>query len=402
MNLRSRSSLVVSLLLACGVTAAACGSGGGAGPTATVPATSTPPTTATAGTTAASATTGEPATTAEPTATSTPATTAAIEPVTITMLTYDAFEAPDSLKQFTAATGITVKLAQGGDAGLLVNKAILTKGNPEGDVLWGLDNTLLSRAVAEKGLFVPYTAVDLAALDPAATALVPGHDVTPVDTGDVCLNYDKAWFADHQVAPPATLDDLVKPAYKDLVVVENPATSSPGLAFLLASVSHFGESGYLGWWTELRTNGVRVVDDWDTAYYNEFTQGGSGGKRPIVVSYASSPPATIVFATDPKPTEATTASVDASCFRQVEFAGILAGSKHVEAAQKLIDFLVSAQFQSELPLTNFVYPVRTGVALPDVFVQWGKPSPKPFSLDPAVIAAKRDGWVDAWTKVVVR
>jgi len=321
---------------------------------------------------------------------------------TITMLTYDAFTEPEVLQEFTKQTGITVRVAKGGDAGTLVNKAILTKGNPEGDVLWGLDNTLLSRALAEKGLFVPYTAADIAELDPAATALVPNHEVTPVDTGDVCLNYDKAWFASNKIAPPASLDDLTKPEYKGLLVVENPATSSPGLAFLLATVAKYGPENYLGWWKNLRANGVTVVDSWDAAYYTEFTQGGSGGKHPIVVSYASSPPATVIYASDPKPTEPTTANVDASCFRQVEFAGILEGSKHVEAAQQLIDFLVSEQFQAALPESNFVYPVRTGVALPALFEQYARPVVRPFTVSPADIAGNRDEWIAAWTQAVLQ
>lgn len=320
---------------------------------------------------------------------------------TITLLTYDAFTEPEVLKDFTAQTGITVKIAKGGDAGTLVNKAILTKGNPEGDVLWGLDNTLLSRALDEKELFVPYTSPEASALDPAATALAPNHEVTPVDTGDVCLNYDKAWFAENKIAPPASLDDLIKHEYKGLLVVENPSTSSPGLAFLLASVAKYPGQDYIGWWKDLRANGVTVVDSWDAAYYNEFTQGGSGGKHPIVVSYASSPPATVIYAEDPKPTEPTTANVDASCFRQVEFAGILEGSKHVDAAQKLIDFLVSKEFQAALPESNFVYPVRTGVALPELFETFAKPVANPLVISPADIAANRDAWITAWTEAVL-
>ena len=338
------------------------------------------------------------------TTTAGPSTTVAMSGETITMLAYDAFVAPEALKTFTEQTGISVKIAKGGDSGTVVNKAILTKGNPEGDVLWGLDNTLLSRAIGEEGLFVPYATPELGALDPAATALVPGHEVTPVDTGDVCLNYDKAWFADRKVAPPTSLDDLVLPAYKDLLVVANPASSSPGLAFLLATVAKYGDGsdGFAKWWKQLRDNGFTVVDSWDAAYYNEFTAGGGSGTHPIVVSYASSPPATIIYATDPKPTEPTTGNVDSTCFRQVEFAGILAGTKHEAAARRLIDFLVSEQFQSALPESNFVYPVRTGAALPDLFERFAKPVAAPLTIAPAEIAANRDRWVTTWTDTVLR
>jgi thiamine transport system substrate-binding protein len=319
----------------------------------------------------------------------------------LTLLTYDAFTEPDALAQFTKETGIAVKVAKSGDAGTLVNKAILTAGRPEGDVLWGVDNTLLSRAVDGK-VFTPYESTQLGQLAPDAVSLVPGHEVTPVDTGDVCLNIDKGWFADKGLRPPETFEDLVDPAYKGLLVVQNPASSSPGLAFLLATVAHFGDPGYEQFWAQLRANDVEVVEDWDTAYYSSFTAGGGQGDRPIVVSYASSPPATIYYADEPKPTTPTTASVDSTCFRQIEFAGILRGTKHEAEAQRLVDFLVGADFQGELPLSNFVYPVREGVALPQLFTDFAPPVANPLTLSPQDIAAHRDQWITTWTQTVLR
>jgi thiamine transport system substrate-binding protein len=319
----------------------------------------------------------------------------------LTLLTYDAFTEPDALAQFTKDTGIAVKVAKSGDAGTLVNKAILTAGRPEGDVLWGVDNTLLSRAVDGK-VFTPYQSSQLGQLAPDAVGLVPGHEVTPVDTGDVCLNIDKGWFADKGLRPPQTFEDLIDPAYKGQLVVQNPASSSPGLAFLLATVAHFGDPGYEQFWAKLRANDVSVVEDWDTAYYSSFTAGGGQGDRPIVVSYASSPPATIYYADEPKPTTPTTASVDATCFRQIEFAGILRGTQHEAEAQRLVDFLVGADFQGELPLSNFVYPVREGVALPQLFTDFAPPVAHPLTLSPQDIAAHRDQWISTWTQTVLR
>lgn len=319
---------------------------------------------------------------------------------TVVLLAYDSFVAPDALDTFTEETGIEVEVARGGDAGTLVNKAILTAGNPEGDVLWGLDNTLLSRAV-DADVFVPHEAADLGLVDDAITGLVPNHEVTPVDTGDVCINVDSAWFSERGVTPPVALDDLTSPAMRGLTVVPNPATSSPGLAFLFATVAHFGEDGFEDYWASLRDNDVLVVDSWDAAYFGEFTAGGGGGDRPIVVSYASSPPATIVLAEEPRPTEPTTRSLDDTCFRQVEFAGVLRGTEHEDEAKSLVDFLLSESFQSELPLTNFVYPLRQGVELPEVFEQFGRPAPSPLTLDPADIDANRETWIEAWTQTVL-
>ena len=323
------------------------------------------------------------------------------DPVTLRLVAYDSFLLSDgTLQQFTADTGIKVETVIGGDAGEVVNRAVLTKGKPEGDVLWGVDNTLLSRAVDED-IFVPYESPELTSVGPAFRALVPGHEATPVDYGDVCVNYDKAWFEDEGIEPPSTLESLTDPQYKDLLVVENPATSSPGLAFLLATIARFGPDGWQGYWEDLRANGVEAVNGWTEAYSTEFSGSSGKGPKPLVVSYASSPPAEIVFATDPKPTEPPTGVVTDGCFRQVEFAGILEGTKHEEEARQLVDYMLSDTWQADIPLNMFVYPVRQGVALPEVFSLSSVPD-APLSVPPEEIDANRDAWIKAWTDTVLR
>ncbi|HJR24734.1 MAG TPA: thiamine ABC transporter substrate-binding protein [Acidimicrobiales bacterium] len=323
-------------------------------------------------------------------------------PVTLRLLTHDSFAVSDDvLAAFTEDTGIEVELIPGGDAGTVVNQAILAKGNPQADVLFGIDSTLLTRTLDEE-LFVPYEAADLDQVD-ERFLLDDEHRVTPVDYGDVCLNYDKAYFAEHPDLPvPDSLEDLVDPAYEGLLVVENPATSSPGLAFLLATVDHFGDDGWQGWWEQLRDNGVEVVDGWEAAYNQSFSGGGtSQGTKPLVVSYASSPPVEVVYA-DPPVTEAPTGVIDASCYRQVEAAGILRGTAHEEEAQQLVDFLLSERFQADVPLQMFVFPVREGVELPEVFVEHAATPTEPLELAPDVIAEHREAWIDEWTDLVLR
>lgn len=320
-------------------------------------------------------------------------------PDSLTLVAYSAFARPDALDRFTETTGIAVEVVDGGDTGTMVSKAVLTAGEPEGDVLWGVDDASVAR-VLDAGVFEEHEAAELAALDPALTTYAPL--LTPVNVGDVCLNYDIGWFDEAGIAAPESFADLLLPAYRDLLVVENPASSAPGLAFLLATIASQGEDGYLSYWQALRDNGVEVVDDWDTAYFSSFTAGGGGGDRPIVVSYASSPPATIVLAEDPKPTEPTTASVEATCYRVAEYAGVLAGTDHAEAAGQLVDFLVGEEFQAELPLTNFVYPARLDVGLPDVFARFAPRPADPLRLDPAEVAERRQVWVDEWTTAVLR
>jgi len=319
----------------------------------------------------------------------------------VRLLTHDSFALPDDvLESFTDETGIDVEVIQGGDAGTVVNQAILTNGKPQADVLYGIDSTFLSRALDEQ-LFVAHEAQGLPEVD-EALVLDPGHCVTPIDYGDVCINYDKGYFDERNLAVPTSLQELTDPAYEDLLVVENPATSSPGLAFLLATVEAFGEDGWEEWWGELRDNGVEVADGWEEAYYSSFSGGlGSEGDRPLVVSYASSPPAEVVFA-DPPVDDAPTGVIDASCYRQVEFAGILSGTEHRAEAGQLVDFLLSEEVQAEVPLSMFVFPARGSVELPAEFVEHAATPDEVFELPPDVIDANREDWIERWTDVVVR
>ena len=319
---------------------------------------------------------------------------------TVTLVTHDSFAVSKPvLRAFTKQTGITVKVLKNGDAGAALNQAILTKDNPLGDAFFGVDNTFLSRALAA-GIFVPYSAQGLDRV-PKAFQLDSRKRVTPVDFGDVCVNYDKRWFAKERLPVPKTLDDLAKPAYRGRLVVENPATSSPGLAFLLASIAKFGNDGWKSYWNRLRDNGVKVVDGWEQAYNTEFSAASGHGAFPLVVSYASSPPAEVFYA-KPTPGTAPTGNLDKTCFRQIEFAGVLKGAAHARAAQKLIDFMLGEKFQTDIPLQMFVFPARTGTPLPSVFTKYARVPPHPLTLSAVTIGAKRDGWIEQWTTIVLR
>ncbi|MGW1463903.1 thiamine ABC transporter substrate-binding protein [Streptomyces sp. NPDC002308] len=323
---------------------------------------------------------------------------------TVTLVSHDSFAASDDvLKEFTEETGYTVKVLKSGDAGAALNQEILTKGSPRGDVFFGVDNTLLSRAL-DQGLFTPYKAKGLDAVS-ADTQLDAEHRVTPIDTGDICVNYDKKYFADKKLDPPQSFADLLKPAYKNLLVTENAATSSPGLGFLLGTIADSGEKGYQDYWKKLKANGVKVVDGWEQAYNEEFS-GSAGGKkanadRPLVVSYASSPPAEVYYA-DPQPTEAPTGVATATCFRQIEFAGLLDGAKNEAGGKALLDFLISKTFQEDMPLQMFVDPVVKDAKLPEVYTKFGATVDKPFTVAPEKITANREQWVQTWTSLVVK
>ncbi len=319
--------------------------------------------------------------------------------VTIRLMTHDSFDvSTDVLEAFTTETGIDVEVVPMGDAGTALNQAILTADQPQGDLLFGVDTTFLSRAL-DADLFQSYESPRLEAV-PERYQLDPEHRLTPIDVGDVCLNYDVGWFEDAGIPVPQDLSDLLDEQYEGLLAVQNPATSSPGLAFLLATIDHFGESGYLDAWETLRDNDVLVTDGWTEAYYGEFTAA-SDGDRPIVVSYASSPPAEVFFA-DPMPDEAPTGVIEASCIRQIEFVGILGSTEHPDEAQQLVDFMLSTTFQEDIPLTMFVFPVVDDADLPEVFVEHAVLPDDPLDLDPQVIGENREEWIDEWTRTVLR
>ena len=323
----------------------------------------------------------------------------------VTMVVYDSYpddaaDAPNPLQvaldEFTADTGIEVALVKSQDAGTMLSKAILTAGNPEGDVMWGVDNTLLSRAIEER-VFDEYESPAVADLDPRFTTLVPNGEATPVDYGDVCVNFDIAALKDAGLAPPTSFEQLAQPEYASKLVVENAGTSSPGLAFLLASIAKFGEDGWEAFWTQLHDNGVQVVDGWNEAYYTSFTR--AGGDRPLVVSYGSSPPFEVLYSATPL-TAAPTGVVADTCFRQVEFAGVLRGTDNPDGARKLIDFLLSERYQREVAMNLFVFPANPNVSLDPAFVDYATIPADPLTLDPALIDANREGWIDRWTELV--
>ncbi|MBN1956252.1 MAG: thiamine ABC transporter substrate-binding protein [Anaerolineae bacterium] len=322
------------------------------------------------------------------------------EPRVLTIMTHNSFDiGEETIAAFEAEHDVTVQILFSGDAGLMLNQAVLNAENPLADLIYGVDNTLMSRGL-EAGIFEPYDSPLLAQI-PDHLELDREHRLLPVDYGDVCLNYDRGWFAARGVPPPTSLEDLVQPEYRGLTVVENPASSSPGLAFMLATIDHFG-TVWLDYWAALRANDVLVTEGWEEAYWGYFTYA-SEGDRPIVVSYASSPPVEVYFSAeefDEAPTGVVVA--DGSCFRQIEFVGILKGTPNRDLAEAWIDFMLGVAFQEDIPLHMFVFPANENAALPDVFARFAVIPDHPAIVDPAEIDANRDDWIEQWIETVLR
>jgi thiamine transport system substrate-binding protein len=318
----------------------------------------------------------------------------------LTVMTHDSFSASDEvIAAFETQHDVEIQFLKSGDTGTAVNRAILAGDNPLADVFYGLDNTFLSRAL-EEDIFEPYASPLLDEV-PDAFKLDPENRALPVDFGDVCLNYDVAYLETHGLQPPQSLEDLLEDEYRGLLAVENPATSSPGLAFLFTTIGHFGEDSYLDFWAALVENDVLVVNDWETTYYAEFTR--YGGTRPIIVSYGSSPPFEVVFAENPIDAPPTAAVVaDDTCFRQIEFVGILKGTRNRRLAEAWIDFMLSTTFQEDLPLQMYVFPVNPQARLDPIFTEYLAIPDHPAFVSPAAIAENREAWIEAWTETVLR
>lgn len=312
----------------------------------------------------------------------------------VVLVTHESFALPKRLiRQFEDETGYQLEVRANGDAGTLTNKLVLTTGSPTGDVAFGVDNTFASRAL-DAGVF---ESTDLP-LPPGAEdyALPEGADrLVPIDSGNVCVNIDTRWFRSRDVTPPASLDDLTKPAYRDLFVTPGAPTSSPGMAFLLATVAAYGDD-WPDYWADLMANGTRVTSGWSDAYYVDFTQGGGDGTRPIVLSYDSSPAFTVSGG------RSTTEALLDTCFQQVEYAGVLAGAANPAGARALVEFLLGEDVQAALPESMYVFPVRDGVELPEDWARFAERPDTPYTLDPAEVDANRDEWLTTWQDVVTR
>lgn len=318
----------------------------------------------------------------------------------IRVMTHDSFSvSAEVIESFEEKHNVKVTFLKSGDAGEALNKAILAGDKPLADVFYGVDNTFLSRAL-EQDIFRPYESPLLSSVD-KALRLDPSNRLLPVDYGDVCINYDIKWFKDKKIEPPENLEELILPRYKGLLAVENPATSSPGLAFLLTTVARFGDPGYLDFWENLKKNKVVVTSGWEQAYWGKFSAASEGG-IPMVVSYASSPAAEVHFSEedlDRAPTGVLTA--EGSAFRQIEFAGILKGTEHPKLSEKMIDFFLSKTFQEDIPLQMFVFPANREAQLPEVFKEHASLGEKPAEPGFEKIAENRDKWIEEWTKAVL-
>ena len=311
----------------------------------------------------------------------------------VVLVTHDSWAVPKAvLADFTKTTGYQVKVQASGDAGQLANSLVLTKGDPTGDVTFGVDNTFASR-VADSGALQAYSPTLPAGAAAYALSGTPATMLTPIDYSDVCVNVDDAWFAKHHRAAPRGMGDLISPAYKGLFVSPGAATSSPGLAFLLASIAKYGQNGWQGYWKKLMANGAKLTSGWSDAWGVDYTAGGGKGDRPIVLSYNTSPADTVTAG------KSTTTALMDSCFQEQEYAGVLKGARNSAGAQAFIRFMLGRTFQSSMPASMYVFPVDRGAPVPADWKSFVKTPSRPLDLPATQISSQRDRWISQWQDV---
>ena len=290
----------------------------------------------------------------------------------VRLAAHDSFVMSEELiAEFKEETGYELEILRLGDTGSLTNQLILTKNAPVADVAFGVDNTFLGKAENED---------------------VFDGSVSAIDYSDVCFNYDKAWFETNGLTPPASWRDLGDSDYRDLVVVTNPRFSSPGLAFLATTFAGFETNAEVfAYWRSLRDNGLKVAGSWEDAYFSDFTR--YGGTRPIVLSYASSPAAEVN-----EDGTAGSAALLTECFRQTEFAGVIAGAANKTGARELISFMLSDAFQRSLPEAMYVYPIISATEIPESWAKFALPATSTIG-DDLDIDGNRERWLKDWSDV---
>lgn len=328
---------------------------------------------------------------------------------TLTILTYDAFSVDrEVIDNFTAATGVKVRFLMAEDAGGALNVALLNQDNPVADLLLGIDNTFLQIAL-DHHLLASYESPHLARLTPGLLPDDARGYVTPYDHGYVALNYNVAWFEEHNYTVPTTLEELTDARFQGVVAVQNPYTSSPGRAFLFATADYFRNDDDPGydlddWWSDMAANDLIITASWTEAYLKRY-EGGYGQWEPdfiggaqLVVSYTTSPGIEAYY----ENTGTRALVIDRATFHQIEYVGVLDKADNVDAAREFIDFMLQEEFQAQLPYNQVMFPVVKDfdANLPQVYRDNAPIPEQPAELTNQELATRSEEWLQAWLEAV--
>ncbi len=301
---------------------------------------------------------------------------------------YDSFisewgPGPKVFPLFEEKTGIKTEIVSPGDAGQVLSRLILEKEKPEADIVIGIDNNMAEKAISA-GILEKYTSGALSKIDDKLVFDKSGH-ITPYDYGFFSIIYDSEKIS----VPPSSLDDLLDKSYSKSIILMDPRTSGPGLGFLLWTVKAYGDD-FIEYWKKLSPNILTITEGWDSGY-GLFVN----GEAPMVLSYTTSPAYHLEYENSEKYKAAVFKNGN---YMHIEGAAIVKGSKKRKEAEKFIDFILSDDFQKELPLTNWMFPVRD-IPLPDSYRVALKPETY-LLFDSGKAAENIDSWIKEWLTAV--
>ncbi len=309
---------------------------------------------------------------------------------TLVVSTYDSFTSewgpgPQVKAAFEARCSCTLDLVGLEDGVSMLNRLKLEGNNTRADVLLGLDTSLTAEARAS-GLFDTHGMV-------LGKSSLPG-----LWQDDLFLPYDYGYFAfvynrEQLTNPPSSLRQLVEDEQGPSILVQDPRTSTPGLGLLLWIKKIYGDEADAAW-ARLSQRIVTVSKGWSEAY-GLFLK----GEADMVLSYTTSPAYHIIAEKDSR---FSAARFSEGHYQQIEVAGLVESSQQKQLAREFLRFMLSEDFQTIIPTTNWMYPVLlANDRLPADFEQLIDPSPA-LLLDEKLVASKRKAWIDEWLEVMSR
>jgi len=315
-----------------------------------------------------------------------PRTAVANDSQTLTVYTYESFTSewgpgPVIKKAFEqTCEGCTIEFVPLDSSAGILNRVQLEGDKTRADIVLGLDTNLM--ALAEDTGLLEESGVDNTTL---SLPIEWTSDVfVPFDYGYFAFIYDTEALSD----PPTSLEALVNAPDDLKIIIQDPRTSTPGLGLLLWMKSVFGDDADAAW-EKLQDKIVTVTKGWSEAYFSLFLN----GEAPMVLSYSTSPGYHMAI---DKTDRYQAAAFDEGHYLQIELAALLKSSPNKELGKEFLQFILSQEFQSAIPLTNVMYPVTDiGDAMPVEFDKLIAPS-ESLQIAPETVRDERQAWIDEW------
>ncbi|OLS24440.1 MAG: Thiamine-binding periplasmic protein precursor [Candidatus Heimdallarchaeota archaeon LC_2] len=335
----------------------------------------------------------------------------------LTIYTYDSlladpgFEFDRAFEKFAGLENGSVKVVYFSDAASVLNRAITEKDSPIADILIGIDNVLVNKARAND-ILEPYRPIEhLNIISSLVDGLASDYLLTPYDYGVISLWYINERLEGTLDPDNLILTDLIDSTIARQIIVEDPALSSPGLGFLLHTISIFGdaETGIKGvvdgdwrqFWSDLSDEDIRIVPSWGTAIDLLYTKEEG---RPVMVSYTSSPAYSSCLFDDRSTTSVLSHEMGTTWgWRQIEGIGLVKESENKDLGKQFIDWFISNELQSEIYQNQWVYPAIKNITPPscyDSVIPFDSITPLNDFIPQSILAENLDSWLDDWEQAV--